>query len=141
MLKFRVDPAQTGLLEDAVGVPGGAETITLTVPGALGHPLTVTTKVYVPEFAVVAFVIVGFCVVDVKPLGPLQLYVAFAIVFEVRVMLDPVQTGLLDEVAGVAGVGFTITVVVAAALGQPLTVIVTEYVPAFEVVAFVIEGF
>ena len=42
---------------------------------------------------------------------------------------------------GVAGIGFTMTLVVPAAEVQPLTVIVTEYVPASAVVAFARVGF
>src|SRR5712671_6104117 len=42
---------------------------------------------------------------------------------------------------GVAGVGFTTALVVPAAEVQPLTVIVTEYVPASAVVAFARVGF
>ena len=42
---------------------------------------------------------------------------------------------------GVAGVALTTTFVVPAAEGQPLTVIVTEYVPASAVVAFARVGF
>ena len=42
---------------------------------------------------------------------------------------------------GVAGVGLTITLVVPAAEVQPLTVMVTEYVPASAVVALPRVGF
>ena len=42
---------------------------------------------------------------------------------------------------GVAGVALTMTFVVRAADVQPLTVIVTEYVPASAVVAFESVGF
>jgi len=43
--------------------------------------------------------------------------------------------------AGVAGVALTTTLVVPAAEVQPVTVTVTEYVPASAVVAFVRVGF
>jgi len=46
----------------------------------------------------------------------------------------------LDAV-GVAGLALTTTLVVAAAEVQPLTVTVTEYVPAAAVVALAIVGF
>ena len=42
---------------------------------------------------------------------------------------------------GVAGIGLTVTLVVPAAEVQPLTVMVTEYVPASAVVAFERDGF
>ena len=45
------------------------------------------------------------------------------------------------EAEGVAGVAFTTAFVVPAAEGQPLTVIVTEYVPPSAVVALARVGF
>jgi hypothetical protein len=42
------------------------------------------------------------------------------------VIVLPTQTGLLDEITGAAGVGFTITVVELAILAHPLTVTVKE---------------
>jgi hypothetical protein len=53
----------------------------------------------------------------------------------------PSQYGPPFEALGVAGVGFTMTEVVPAAEGQPLTVMVTEYVPASAVVALARVGF
>ena len=53
----------------------------------------------------------------------------------------PVQNGPPFDGAGVAGRGLTTTLVVPDAEGQPLTVTVTEYVPALAVVAFVRVGF
>ena len=50
-------------------------------------------------------------------------------------MVAPSQYGPPLLAVGVAGVGFTTTLVVPAAEVQPLTVIVTEYVPASAVVA------
>jgi hypothetical protein len=47
---------------------------------------------------------------------------------------------LLDAV-GVAGIAFTVAVVLPAALVQPPTVTVTEYTPDRAVVALVIDGF
>src|SRR5438874_8828893 len=51
------------------------------------------------------------------------------------------QFGPSFVAVGVAGVAFTTTFVVPAAEGQPLTVMVTEYVPASAVVAFERVGF
>lgn len=113
---------------------------TVTVETALVHPAAdVMNKLYVPAAAVVTFGIVLFCVVELKPFGPLQLYVAPTTLFAFSVSVDPVQTGeLLEALAG--GVGFTTTVTVAGELAQPLFT-VTVYVPAAASVTLAIEGF
>ena len=49
-----VEPAHTGELLPAVGVPGTAFTATTVVAIALVQPPTVTVKLYVPAMAVVA---------------------------------------------------------------------------------------
>jgi len=77
----------------------------------------------------------------VKPFGPVQAYVAPATVGVDREMVEPAQYGPPFEAVGVAGVGFTTTEVVPAAEVQPLTVIVTEYVPASASVALERVGF
>src|SRR5881394_2025631 len=56
-------------------------------------------------------------------------------------MVAPSQYGPPFDAVGVAGVGLTMTPVVPAAEVQPLTVTVTEYVPASAVVAFARVGF
>src|SRR5437762_5158277 len=56
-------------------------------------------------------------------------------------MVAPSQYGPPPEALGVAGVGLTTTEVVPAAEVQPLTVTVTEYVPASAVAAFDLVGF
>ena len=43
--RFRGEPAQTGLLEDAVGVDGIGFTTAVVVDGLLTHPLWVTVSV------------------------------------------------------------------------------------------------
>jgi hypothetical protein len=53
-VRFKVDPTQTGLLLDAVGVAGAEFTVAVVVAGALVHPATVTVTEYVPVAAVVA---------------------------------------------------------------------------------------
>ena len=55
-----------------VGVGGVALTTTFVVPAAEVQPLTVMVTEYVPPSAVVAFALVGFWVVDVKPFGPVH---------------------------------------------------------------------
>lgn len=69
---------------------------------------------------------VGFCNAEVNPPGPVHEYVAPATAVVVSVMVVPVHTGLLLPGAGVAGIGFTTTVVVPGVLVHPPTVAVTE---------------
>ena len=59
---------------------GSGLTVTLVDAGEDVQPLTVTVTLYVPDAAVVAFGIDGFCSDDVKLFGPVQLYVAPATV-------------------------------------------------------------
>src|SRR3954452_20750353 len=94
-----------------------------------------------PASAVVALERVGFCREDAKPFGPVQAYVAPTTVGVESWIVPPSQYGPPLEAAGVAGVGLTTTDVVPAADGQPLTVIVAEYVPASAVVALERVGF
>ena len=74
---------------------------------------------YVPAIAVVELGRVGFCVVLVNVLGPVQLYVAPVTVGVVKLIVLPAHTGELLLAVGVAGVAFTTTVVVPAKLVQP----------------------
>ena len=83
----------------------------------------------------------GFCVADEKLFGPLHEYVAPATLLAVRFKVDPAQIGELLDAVGAAGVGFTVTTVVATELVQPATVAVTEYVPLAATVAAAIVGF
>ena len=76
-----------------------------------------------------------------KPFGPVQEYVAPPTVGVESWIVAPSQYGPPFDAVGVAGIGFTTTSVVPAADVHPLTVIVTEYVPASAVVAFVRVGF
>ncbi len=72
-------PSFTGLLLVAVTAVGGVHvdtvgvTTTTTVAVAVHVPLDKTVTVYVPAIAIVADEMVGFCVVDTKLFGPLQL--------------------------------------------------------------------
>ena len=94
-----------------------------------------------PASAVVALERVGFWSAEVKPFGPVQAYVAPATVGVESEIVAPSQYGPPFEAVGVAGVALTTTFVVPAAEVQPLTVIVTEYVPASAVVALERVGF
>ena len=116
-------------------------TTTLVVPAADGQLLTVIVTEYVPASAVVAFGRVGFCSEDVKLPGPVHEYVAPATEGVDNWIVAPSQYGPVLEADGVEGVAFTTTDVVPAAEVQPLTVMVTEYVPASAFVALERVGF
>jgi hypothetical protein len=108
-----------------VGVEGLEFMVTLTVPDRLEQPPTVAITVYVPDAAVVTFEIDGFCEVDEKPLGPVQLYVAPVISDAVRLSVAPAHNGLLLPAVGAVKFGFTVTATEPGLLVQPLTVAVT----------------
>jgi hypothetical protein len=136
-----VAPSQYGPPLLAVGVAGAALTTTFVDPAAEVQPLTVTVTEYVPASAGVALERVGFWSAEVKPFGPVHEYVAPATVGVESEIVAPSQYGPPFEAVGVAGVGFTTTLVEPAAEVQPLTVIVTEYVPASATVALERVGF
>jgi len=134
-------PEHNGLLLLTVGAAGVGVMLTVVVAAALGQPLTVAVTEYVPSAATVTPGIEGFCDADEKLLGPVHEYVAPATVLAVKLSVEPSQIGLLLLAVGAVGIGLTVTAVVPAALVQPLTVTVTEYVPLAAVVAPEIEGF
>src|SRR6184192_3488989 len=136
-----VAPSQYGPPLLAVGVAGVALMTTFVVPAAEGQPFTVIVTEYVPASAVVAFARVAFCCAEVKPFGPVHEYVAPLTNAVDSEIVAPSQYGPPLLAVGVAGVALTTTFVVPAAEGQPLTVIVTEYVPASAVVALARVGF
>ena len=68
-----VEPWHTGLLLVATGVAGVAFITTSVAPVSLMQPAIEATTWYTPESATITEFIVGFCKVDVKPLGPVQL--------------------------------------------------------------------
>ena len=74
----------------------------------------------------VAAASVGFCVAAEKLFGPLQVYVALAIVFALSDKVCPAQTGVLLPGVGAAGGGETVTDTVPADPVQPAVVAVTE---------------
>jgi hypothetical protein len=85
-----------------------------------------TTTVYVPVAAVVAFDMAGLCSGEVKPLGPVQAYVTPEVEeVALRFSVAPSQIGVLEDVVGTAGIWFTTTAVVAGAEVHPATVTVT----------------
>ena len=138
-------PAQIGPLGPATVLMVGTTlplTTTGVVPAKLVQPDTVTVMLYVPAMPALAVKREGFCVEETKAPGPVQLYVAVETAGVVNKIVDPKQTGEFPLAVGVAGIGFTITVVVPAKLAQPFVlVIVTLYVPPISVVAPVLVGF
>ena len=72
VLSVKVDPAQIGPLLVGAGVAGIAFTVAVVDPAALVHPFTVTVTEYIPDCAVVAEEIDGFCRLDVNPPGPVH---------------------------------------------------------------------
>src|SRR3954447_25430663 len=94
-----------------------------------------------PASAGVALERVGFCRDEAKPFGPVHAYVAPATVGVESAIVAPSQYGPPFEAVGVAGTGLTTTLVVPAALVQPLTVMVTEKMPASAFVALERVGF
>src|SRR5262245_61015091 len=82
-------PAQKLVWPVIVGVGGVALTTTLVVPAAEVQPLTVIVTEYVPAWAVVALVRVGFWADEVKPFGPVHEYVAPATVGVESAMVAP----------------------------------------------------
>jgi hypothetical protein len=94
---------------------------TLTVPAGPGQPLFTALTEYVPASAVPIPATVGFCKVEVKPFGPLQVYVAPDTVLAVKLSVVPVHNGLLLPTEGAAGRGLTVAeVVVIVLLAQPV---------------------
>jgi hypothetical protein len=140
-VRVTLPPVQNELAPLIVGVAGFGLTVTLVVPAAEVQPLTVTVTEYVPASAVVALARVAFCCEEVKPFGPVHEYVAPVTVAVLSAMVAPSQYGPLLLAVGVAGMALTTTFVVPAAEVQPLTVTVTEYVPASASVALARVGF
>jgi len=124
--RLSVAPVHTGLLPEGEGAAGTGLTVMLTVPALPVQPATVAVTEYVPDAEVVAPVILGFCADEVNPFGPAHEYVAPAMFDALRVSVLPAQMGLLPEAIGAAGVVFTFTPTVPAALAQPATVTVSE---------------
>ena len=70
----KVFPEQTGELLPATGAEGSGVMVTVVVPVGPTHPAAdVAVTEYVPASAEVAAVMTGFCVVEVKLFGPVQL--------------------------------------------------------------------
>jgi hypothetical protein len=87
-----------------IDTTGLAFTVAVVEAELLVHPFTVTVTEYVPDAAVVAEVIDGFCNDDVKPLGPVHEYVPPVTFDAVRFNVEPAQTGPLFETVGAEGI-------------------------------------
>jgi hypothetical protein len=140
-VKLKVEPTQMGVLLPPVGAEGVERIVTEVVPAVPVHPKIVAVTEYVPDAAVVAAPMLGFCEVEVKLFGPVHEYEAPEIVLAVSDKVFPEQIGMLLPPTGAAGIRFTVTEVVPAGPTQPATVAVTEYVPDVAVVAAPIVGF
>ena len=114
-------PAQMVELLAAVGAPGIGLIVTLTVPAALVHPFTVCVTEYKPAARVVAPTMVGFCRLEVKVFGPVQLYEFAPFGSAVRFRFDPAHNDELLPALGAAGVGLTVTPNTDPELPQPDT--------------------
>ena len=125
---------------DAVAT--GPVLITTVVVAALDtHPdELVTIRLYTPPVAAVAFAIVGFCTLEVKPFGPVHAYVVMPAGPPVRFTVEPTQTGPLF-VAVATGRALITTVVVAAIEVHPVELVTTRlYAPAAAAVTPAIDG-
>ncbi len=136
-----VFPLHKGLLLETTGAGGSKFIIAVVVEAELVQPFTVTVTLYVPAFAGTALLITGFEFDEANPFGPVQLYVAPAIVDAVKLKLVPSQTAELFDAVGDAGMGLTITDVLAELLVHCPTVTATEYEPALLAVALLMIGF
>jgi hypothetical protein len=128
-VKFKLLPSQTAELFAAVGDDGIGFTTTAVLTGMLVHCVVTVTE-YDPAFAEVTLLMTGFCWDDVNPFGPVQLYVAPAMVDANKFSELPWQTGELLLINGGVGNGIVATALDCVA-GKQLLVSVTEtvYVP------------
>ena len=94
-----VTPVGNGLME------------TLTVETKELHPLAVAVKLYTPDVAAVALVIVGFCKDEVNPFGPVHENVVPILVVPVKFNAVPAHIGLLLPAVAV-GTGLIFTVAI-----------------------------
>ena len=140
-VKFILLPEHKVVLADANGATGVGLTVTDTVPFGPAQPDTVAFTEYTPLANVVVPAILGFWLVDVKPFGPVQLYVAPAIVDAVKLKVWPAHNGPFEATVGAAGIGLTVKDTVPFGPAQPDTVAFTEYTPPANVVVPTILGF
>ena len=103
-LRLSVCPEHTGVLLPAEGEEGDELTTTEVVPAAPVHPFVVIVKEYDPASAEETPATEGSSMVEVKLFGPVQAYVAPAMVGALKFRVNPAQMGLLLDMDGAAGV-------------------------------------
>jgi len=122
-VKLSEPPEHTGELLPNIGV--GVTFIDTIVEAVLVHVPILTVTEYVPAVVAVTLGILGFCNVDVKPDGPVQLYVTPGVAVElVRNNVESAHTGELLLTIGTAGVVSTATNTVALSI-QPFRLVIT----------------
>ena len=92
----------------ATGAAGIGFTAAVVVPAGLEQPDALTINVYTPDARVLELAIVGFCEAEVKPFGPVQLYIKPP-GNAVRLRFCPAQIGPLLETVGTAGAELIVT--------------------------------
>lgn len=120
-------PQVVGCTTDEPPITGAGVVLMLTVvvSGSDEQESTTAITIYAPDMEDWVLVIEGFCVADVNPEGPVQLYVALLTLLAVRYKMFPVHNGPLLDAAGVAGVGLTTACVDTGAELHPLSVVLT----------------
>jgi hypothetical protein len=117
-VKLSVEPAHKVELLPAVGADGIGLTVALVIPGGPVHPLKDMVTEYAPVAAIGALTIVGFCAVEVKLLGPVQLQVSPPLFVAVRLKVEPTHKGELFPTVGAEGVVIGMTDTVRVIAGQ-----------------------
>lgn len=138
------DPPQVeGCTMEDPPITGAGVVLILTnvVSGEEVQESIVAMTIYAPDMDDWVLVTEGFCNVELKPPGPVQLNVALLIFPVLNCKILPVHNGPLLEAVGVVGVGFTITLVDTATELHPSMVVCTLYVPCSSTVAFANTGF
>ncbi len=123
-------PEHTGELLPATATGFGRTSTTVVALLVQGMPPRLTVTVYVPNAVSGTFGIIGFCIVDVNPDGPVQLYVTPGVTHvEYSLSVSSVShTGVLLVHVGVAGVESMTTFMVLLST-HPLKVAMTVYTP------------
>jgi hypothetical protein len=118
-LKAIVPPVHTEVAKAVI--VGVVLTVTLTVAFEVHPPTAVPVTLYTPTFTALALLIIGFCKVEVKPFGPVQIYVLPPVAL--NEIVPPVHTVLPEAV--IVGVVLTVTLTVAFEVHPPTAVPVT----------------
>ena len=119
-------PSQTGLLFPTLGDAGNELMVKVTF-AALEVPqaAVVAVTLYIPAIESFTFKIIGFCWVEPKPFGPVQLKVEPGIPIALNCKFCPGQSGPLLLAVGVGVLLVMVTKVFAANEAHPFTVATT----------------